>query len=292
MKFFSHLNKSYPYEESTGKRFLISLLFGIFVAVFLLVFQPFDIYKIQHENKTLFILGFGLITFFCMLITYFFLPLFFKKVYCPETWKIKNEIFHILLNIIFITILNMVYSIIFCESCVQFHLEWIKVFFFSFLSVLVIGLFPILFMLIIYQNIILKRNIKNAATLNQNLKYQREVNSQVISFSISKKKILPIQSDQLIIIESNGNYINVYFENDNLLKRETIRNTLKNFEYITNNSSSFVKCHKSYIVNLNKIKKVSGNAQGYKLEVEALDFEIPVSRNLAKHFIHKISKFN
>jgi hypothetical protein len=290
MKLFNVFNKPYPYEDSFFKRFIISLLFGIFVGFFLLLFQPFDIYKIEHNNKNVFILGFGLVTFLAMMITYFFFPLIFKKFYCAETWKIKKEFTHIIVNIILITFLNIAYSIFFCESCVQFHLVWFKVFIFSFLSVLVIGLFPIIFMLIIYQNMILKRNIRNAEALTQTIKHQKVESSDMIIFSVNKKKMLSLRSDQLILIESNGNYINVYYENRNLIKRDIIRNTLKNIEYITTNSSNFIKCHKSYIVNLNKLKKVNGNAQGYKVELEAIDFEIPVSRTLSKHFIHKISE--
>ena len=72
------------------------------------------------------------------------------------------------------------------------------------------------------------------------------------------------------------------------MNREIIRNTLKKTEDVIEKYSNFVRCHKSYIVNLSKLKKVTGNAQGYKLIFEQLDFKIPVSRNLSKQILTKI----
>ena len=72
------------------------------------------------------------------------------------------------------------------------------------------------------------------------------------------------------------------------MKRDIIRNTLKRTEDIIDPDSNFLRCHKSYIVNLSNLKKVTGNAQGYKLVFKYLDFKIPVSRNLSKQILAKI----
>ncbi|NTV41579.1 MAG: LytTR family transcriptional regulator, partial [Candidatus Moranbacteria bacterium] len=42
-----------------------------------------------------------------------------------------------------------------------------------------------------------------------------------------------------------------------------------------------VKCHRSYIVNINYIDRFEGNVQGYKLYLDKIDFPIPVSKNFA-----------
>ena len=39
-----------------------------------------------------------------------------------------------------------------------------------------------------------------------------------------------------------------------------------------------VRCHRSYVVNINRVERVTGNAQGYKLHLFAGQFLIPVAR--------------
>lgn len=70
---------------------------------------------------------------------------------------------------------------------------------------------------------------------------------------------------------------------------EIIRNTFKKTEDIIEKKSNFVRCHKSYIANLSKLKKITGNAQGYILTFNHLNFEITVSRKLSKQIINQDS---
>jgi len=289
MKFFKFVKKSYPYESSVIKRLFVCFVFGIFISLFLFAFQPFNLQELDHSNKTLFIFGYGIITFISLLITMFVIPFFFKKHFFADKWTIGKEILHITLTILFITTLNIIYSTLFCENCKPFQEDLFIVFIFSFLSVLLIGLIPITFMVIIYQNILLKKHIKNANSINQNLSSEKKQETNIIKiYSSNKKNLINISSSKLIAIEANGNYINVYFENEGKLNREIIRNTLKITEKEIKTYSNFVRCHKSYIVNLSKLKKVSGNAQGYRLVFNLLGFDVPVSRNLSKQILEKI----
>ena len=288
MKFLTFLKNPYPYEDSVKKRFLISLVFGVFIGLFLYIFKPFGISKIEHTDKGLFVLGYGLVTFITLLLTYFIFPFIFKRFYNIEKWTSGREILHISLNILLITIMNILYSITFCEDCTPFFANLFKVFFFSFLSVIFVALIPVSFMVLIYQNILLKRHIRNAELTNQNLPAKMQEQNTITIYSNNKKNMLSLNSSQLLVIEANGNYINVYYEDKDKLSREIIRNTLKKTEDVTEKFSNFVRCHKSYIVNLSKLKKVSGNAQGYRLIFDFIDFEIPVSRNLSKQILTKI----
>ncbi|PLX09668.1 MAG: hypothetical protein C0596_01215 [Marinilabiliales bacterium] len=45
-----------------------------------------------------------------------------------------------------------------------------------------------------------------------------------------------------------------------------------------------MKTHRAYIVNIYKVKKVSGNSQGYVLTIENCEVQIPVSRSQTKLF--------
>ena len=66
---------------------------------------------------------------------------------------------------------------------------------------------------------------------------------------------------------------------ENTLKKVTYRVTLSSLEIQLKEASSLIRCHRSYLVNLNKVKNISGNAQGLKLELINQSEIIPVSRN-------------
>ncbi len=75
-----------------------------------------------------------------------------------------------------------------------------------------------------------------------------------------------------------GNYIDIFILVENTLKRVTHRVTLSSFEAQLEESSSLIRCHRSYLVNLKKVENISGNAQGLKLELKNQSEIVPVSR--------------
>ena len=50
----------------------------------------------------------------------------------------------------------------------------------------------------------------------------------------------------------------------------------------------FFRCHRAYIINLDKVEQVEGNAQGYKLKVRGTEERVPVSRSLNKEFSDRL----
>ena len=65
-------------------------------------------------------------------------------------------------------------------------------------------------------------------------------------------------------------------------EKELLRLTLLNFLEKVDPDKNIVRCHKSYIVNLDKVENVHGNARSLMLEIKGLDFEIPVSRSFPR----------
>jgi hypothetical protein len=52
------------------------------------------------------------------------------------------------------------------------------------------------------------------------------------------------------------------------------------FVCVPGGAPQFYRCHRTCLVNLYRVYKVSGNAQGYKLHVEGVEELSPVSRSL------------
>ena len=72
---------------------------------------------------------------------------------------------------------------------------------------------------------------------------------------------------------------------DEQLFKEIIRSSLTRLEGQIQ-IKSIVRCHRSFIVNLDKVIKVSGNAQGFKLHLEGTDFMVPVARKYSE-IVHR-----
>ncbi|MBQ9639063.1 MAG: LytTR family transcriptional regulator [Bacteroidales bacterium] len=92
---------------------------------------------------------------------------------------------------------------------------------------------------------------------------------------------IAIGSDSIIYIESAGNYVDIVYESGDKVDRYCLRNTLKSIE-ATCTQNGLVRCHRSYLVNLRKVKMLRHESDGVYavLHVHSLA-DIPVSKTYA-----------
>ena len=74
----------------------------------------------------------------------------------------------------------------------------------------------------------------------------------------------------------------MHWRDESETQKELLRITLLNLLQRVDSDENIVRCHKSYVVNLDKVAKVHGNARSLMLELKGLDFEIPVSRSFPR----------
>ena len=144
---------------------------------------------------------------------------------------------------------------------------------------MVFGL-PITFLInIVVQNYLLKKHIKIAQTLNNDLKTQKNISIEnYVSFRVDKWTNIKIDIMKIMYVEAMGNYVKIVYE-DNIVKNTVIRDTISNIEKKTCNVESIFRCHKSYILNVGYIKNMTGDSQGLKIRLNNDEKIIPVSRN-------------
>ena len=88
----------------------------------------------------------------------------------------------------------------------------------------------------------------------------------------------------ILYIESEGNYLNFYTKNDTIKIRETMTNIEKELS-----GKGFVRCHKGYLVNAEHIEKMrSGEID---LQCEGIRKSVPVGRSYEKEVRKKIMEF-
>ena len=110
-----------------------------------------------------------------------------------------------------------------------------------------------------------------------------------IKFADEKGTVrLIVSADKVISIEAAANYVNILYDKSGQLVRFSLRNTLKGIEEMCANYD-IVRCHRSYFVNLHKIKLIRKEADGFfaELDIDGVK-SIPISKLYASDLISKI----
>lgn len=99
-----------------------------------------------------------------------------------------------------------------------------------------------------------------------------------------------IGADRIISIESAGNYVTILYDDGGKLVRYSLRNTLKGVEDVCA-ANGLVRCHRSYFVNLSKVKIIRRTPDGVFAEIEHQGVDnIPVSKSYASELIRLFSE--
>ncbi len=268
------LSQPYPYPQQTPlRRLLQCLLEGVFIAGFLIVFQPFGTTEWQNPNKNLFLCGYGLITMLAGLIVRMVLPYFFKTYFVEADWTIGREILTLLLLLALITTGNVLFSNF------TFGLSFTFLGFGSmFFLVLLLGFFPISFGILINYIYKLKKYSEPVVIAPPSVQEATQpVNQPIKLIAENEKDTFEVNAEDLFFIESSDNYSTIHFLKNNTLQKELLRSSLSRLETQIA-SPKIVRCHRSYIVNMDKVARVSGNAQGYKFHLQPAELTVPVAR--------------
>lgn len=99
-----------------------------------------------------------------------------------------------------------------------------------------------------------------------------------------------VGAERVISIESAGNYVTILYDNDGKLVRYSLRNSLKGIEDICH-ANGLVRCHRSFFVNLNKIKIIRRTPEGLFAEIDRPGVDdIPVSKTYASELMRLFSE--
>lgn len=274
-----NLNAPYPYLSSARKKLKSAIAISVFVFLFLYIFQPFQI-NLLPSNHLLITLGYGLSCFIALMGLYVLIEARFVNFFNESNWTVAKEIAWSFISISVIGFCNFYYSTLI--GLAHFNISNLLL---LELYTFAIGFFPVTVYILIKQKILEQQYNKASIHLNQELALKNKTvkysNSESI-IHIDSENIgeeLKIEISNLIYIQSADNYINIYYLLNNQLKSILLRNSLKKVNKELSDYDNIFRCHKSYLVNLDHLIKVSGNAQGYKLKLKHTEEFIPVSRS-------------
>ncbi|GEM_PF-4567035 len=292
---------SEPFPINTWKWYrLRSFGFGLFVFLFLFLFQPFSL-NLFDTKKLLYVsLVYGAATgsvIFCG--GWIFIKWIAPKL-DDEKWTLGKQITWNVLLMICITLLNVYATQLMHQTVLP--LWW---WFIMLKWVLMLGVLPVAVAELLAYNQQLRHNLKTATQLSQLVQHQpvllhensnqvpadgsltkpdffepsSEDNGPLILTGENQGEKLELFYENLLAVQALDNYVNVFWEDDEQLQSTLLRNTLTNIADQVSDAVYMYRSHRSWLVNVQRVARVDGNAQGLKLSVELMDQQVPVSRN-------------
>lgn len=279
MNLFQVLKRPYPVTD--GKTYIIrdAVVGGVFVTLFLFLFRPFGMSSADLTGWQMFFicLQYGLVTYVVGLIWGLFI-LAFPALFDDKHWNVGKEIISVVVFIVLISIANMIFTNMRYGGSLSWTilLIWVRI-------TLSIGIFPIALGVLLQQIRLARKFGNEAQTINQHLHEQHPVEQQdsiVTLYGDNQNEMLTLNIQHLLYLEADDNYVEVVFISDDALTRKVLRAPLKKMEEYLAPWPFFFRCHRAFIVNLQQVDQISGNAQGYKLHLFNCPELIPVSRTL------------
>lgn len=282
------LHSPYPVLCQRWKTVLISSVI-VFLIVYLL--QPFGISQMHSEYKIIILLGYGVVSSIALSVTLYLIPAFFPKYFEEKNWTLGKHLLNTLLLCFLITIGNGVYS----AWVYNLNLSW-NLFYISLIWVALLAPFPIVFFTMWNRNLQLARNLKEATEMNfylsrkissengEVISEEKESSSGMLVFSGGTREMLEVAVDDFLYAEAEGNYVKATYRTgkNGAVIQKLLRATMKQAEETVADYPYIIRCHRAFLVNVQRVVKVDGNSQGYRLRLEGCEEEVPVSRAYAK----------
>lgn len=277
-KLLEFLNTKIDEHRSNSDKWKLIGFVSAFVFIFLIIFQPFGVNNFDPTYSIdlvffLSMLGFGLLQGLVLALCEFVI---FPALLVTNT--ILRLIFKIVLELVFLATFTFLYY----NILGNFH-DWKLTSYFEFIfNISVMGIIP-------FSIVILFLNYKKTKQAYRTLELQPKVQLSDVHITLSshndKEEVILLLSN-LRYIEAQDNYILVYFVDNKVLKKHLLRSTLKGIEKSIQNKS-LMRCHRSYIVNIDMVEKVNRFGHQMELYLPDVTHPIPVSRT----YISKIKLF-
>ncbi|HMX40255.1 MAG TPA: LytTR family DNA-binding domain-containing protein [Saprospiraceae bacterium] len=278
---FQWFSRPYPFEEGWPHHLRLAAAGGVFIWLFLFFFKPFGT-QIEPGEEFAFLLicfYFGLVTAAVFVLVGAVAALF-PRYFQEEGWTVGREVLLTTFTIFLIGVGNLLLA-----HALMGHPLTLRHFGFWQGATFIVGTLPTSFGVFHTQLRGQRRYAAAAAALNR----QAEAHHHAAAASAApmltlcgdnQGERLSLPAADLCYLAAADNYVQVHYLQGGLLKSMLLRSTLRRMEEQLAAYPQFFRCHRTYLVNVDQVAHVSGNAQGYRLHFDATEQTVPVSRNL------------
>ena len=278
MRLKDQLYQSYPiltWSEAMKR----DIFFAVFLIMFLLVFTPFGLDVFAYDRYYI-IAGYGLATYASIAVNDTFAYSLFPTTFSDRSWKVYKQILWAIWQLLCVGVANLTYGVAVGAFPLTF-LSFLKLE----LYVVLCSILPIMIVILIRQNYLVRKNSSTAESINEEIhlhpKHPDTTNEEkvVVLTAENNRDQLKIPPSDIVFISAEENYAEVVTEKEGKTGKLLIRSTLSRIEETLKPNRAFFRCHRAYVVNTERIVSVEGNSQGCRLHLSGTQELIPVSRS-------------
>ena len=272
---FENLNQPYPFNNNFKHNLRTIAFVCMGFMLIMLYFQPFGINFLASPKDGYFVLLIGMVSAATFFFNTLILPGLFPKIFESERWTVRKELIWNFGMFIFLivgfTLTAMVFKISGMESLTVFRSG-------------ALALLPlVLFNLLNYNNSLKSKVAQVIDSGRHWLAEERKgthaiVNERVRIESENSKEVFEEELKNIILIQSASNYIEIFYREGAVIRKQMIRQTLSRVESLLSGFHNIKKCHRCCLVNIDQISRLTGISPNYTLEAKGLDFRIPIAR--------------
>jgi len=254
----------------------MSMIFNFF-------FEPFVVYRPEHKFSYFWISF--LHSFNAFLIVILILGLI-NRIVNEDHWKVWKEIVLIGFLLLMIGIGQfLVRDLIYNNPD---NWSW-RYFFEEIRNTFLVGILFVVILVPLNYIRLNRSHLKTAASLNRIHGGFPVYDQEYIIPIVTQQKSddFRLNPNHLLFAKSEGNYLEIYLDKGTGLTKLLKRMTLKDLEIQLEAFPQFFKTHRSYLVNLQEVKEIKGNAQGYQLHLKNYSGCLPVARGMIADFDNK-----
>ncbi len=278
-KIITYLKEPYPYYyNNQGRLILVLTLISLLSFCFSYFFEPFIVNTAEHKIKSIYILIIH--AFIPFPLAYIFFRSLNRYIKDETGWTLGKEIFNLSLILLIIGIVNfLIRDFIYTNpDNWSFRYFWEEI-----RNTFLVGFL----LLVIVLPLNLERLINKHKTSIHKIADRRSPTSSDSIYSVKdalSNELFELKAENFLFAKVEGNYTEVFTSSDDGIHKKLVRVTLKELEEQLKYNPQIYKTHRSYLVHLNTITAISGNAQGYQLQLKNCPYTVPVSRSHIKKF--------
>ncbi len=257
------INKTIAYTNSWKHTFWIALLLGMLIPLLLITLEPFDNDN-EFSYKYLIISGY----FLCVSIPVLLVHPLENSIYKRQAnrWSLANECLYIVLTMFVIFIFCFFYHFYIISGLSTFAFAEI----WDFIKSFGLPFTPILVPFWLY----LRSKYGIIELPLHNAKQAKEDGFVTINGENNSEELTILESN-FVYAQSQQNYVSLHYDSENGMQKEVFRSTLSN---IVKQLPNAWQVHRSYLVNLDYLVAVEGNARKRFMKISKSDEVIPISQ--------------
>ena len=277
----SFLKQPYPFYYEGKKLLQISGVLFLIALFFNYMLQPFDVNPQEQKMHYFWICFIHSSTPILVLLCAALICRLFPKA--TDDWKIKNEC----ILVFFLVLFTGIAQFLIRDLIYNNPMNWSWRYFIEEISnSFIAGIFIAPIILSINLNRQQTKNSQKADLISSSITEVKEIqNSTSVTIETDvKSEKFDFESHSFIYAKAEGNYAEIFLKKEDKVQKLIKRIPIKNLEMQLSAFPFIIKTHRSVLLNLNYIEKVTGNAQGYKVQLKDCPDTVPVSRNFIQSF--------